>query len=345
MDVYRIEVHMSDRRVFVFRVDYDDRYDFIKEELRQGRLRQGWGPAPLLGADGEPDAEAFARGLMAAWPDSSEDPFRRFNILAPMLDMKQGDLLVIPRMPDLWSGTFTIVELTGPYRFEFPAALDEQDFGHIIPINTSRVLEVGYGDSLEAQIVSGKFRSYQRAVNNAWHEGFGAAVATLWEGGAVSAPASSDWTSDLRDRLLTDARVKIAGLKWHAIEQLVERAFNVAGYETLRRNQWDGRGGDADLVFRHTLPLLSEVDGEGLKVFVQVKHKDDVDVNDREGIEQLDRITDGEPYALKVLFSTADSFTESTAELAQEKEVVLICGSRAMAFLARGLTAALPIGS
>jgi hypothetical protein len=38
---------MSEPRTFVFRLDYVNEYDFLKEELRAGRLRQGWGVTPL----------------------------------------------------------------------------------------------------------------------------------------------------------------------------------------------------------------------------------------------------------------------------------------------------------
>lgn len=332
---------MRERRLFVFRVHTDDYVDYIKAELKQGRLRQGWGFGSLLDAGGVPDPEAYVKAFREEWPDSPEDPYKRYSILERMLAIEPGDLLVIPNVP-VYRGEFTIAEVTEPYRFEHTPGFERRDFGHIIGVDPSNMREVGYHSSYEARVVSGMFRSYQQAVNNSWHPGFAKAVMALWGREETSEQAvAPGWVWDLQQRVFAGVRERIADLRPLDVEKLVEKAFEQAGYELQRRNNYDGRGGDADLVFHHRLPLLSEVDGDRLKVFVQVKHKKGVDQEDWRGVEQLNRIADGERYVLKVLFSTATDFTEKTQALAQESEVVLIYGDQAMAFLSRGLTGGL----
>lgn len=332
---------MRERRLFVFRVHTDDYADYIKAELKQGRLRQGWGFGSLLNVSGESDPEAYVRAFREEWPDSTEDPYKRYSILERMLAIEPGDLIVIPNVP-VYRGSFTIAEATNAYRFEHTPGFERRDFGHIIGVDPSTLREIGYQESYESRIVSGMFRSYQQAVNNSWHPGFAKAVIALWEREETPEQAvAPGWVRDLQQRVLGGVRERIADLSPLDVEKLVKKAFEQAGYEFERRNNYDGRGGDADLVFHHRLPLLSEVDGDRLKVFVQVKHKKGIDHEDWRGVEQLNLVTDGVTYVLKVLFSTATEFTEKTQALAQESEVVLICGDQAMAFLSRGLTGGL----
>ena len=86
---------MVEQRCFVFRTDPRD---LVRNELREGRLRQGWSPpgTSLLNAGGEErDAEEWKQAYKKAW---GVDPSpRRHGILRRMLAMKQGDLVFSPR--------------------------------------------------------------------------------------------------------------------------------------------------------------------------------------------------------------------------------------------------------
>lgn len=331
---------MNTVRTFVFRVDYQNEYEFIKEEIQAGRLRQGWGPIPLTTdlAATEYDPQAFVDGIVAHWSDTSEQGARdRFGILYPMLEMKPGDLIVIPKYPEPYGRSFAIAQVTGTYRFD-PTSY--KDYGHVIPIDPNTMRVFGHDDSFHAKRVSGKLTGYRKAINNVWNDAFIESVQALWGGTppddtAPSAP--TQWLDDAQDRTLTNVKTMLADLPFHAIEDLVTRAFEHAGYRVQQRHHYDSEGGDADIIFSVHLPLLSELQGVDLKLFTQVKKRVGEDLNDGDGLEQLERIAADEPMALKVLFSTTSSFSDKAIETAQDKGIMLIGGDTAAAFLARGL--------
>lgn len=331
---------MSERRVFVFRIDYSDGNEFVGQELRAGRLRQGWGAASLIGPGGDrtyAGSGTFVDQTMVRWEGTSREAAQaRYDILYPMLEMKAGDLVVVPKFPDPYGRTFIVAEVTGDYRFEQTAW---NDYGHVIPVNAGSIREFGHDDSLDAKRVSGKFTSYRRAINNVWNEVFLEAVNNLWvDGGQLGTQGlKARWGQDVKSGILEQVRSLLHDLPPSAIEDLVRKAFVGAGYEFVRRHQFDGRGGDADLVFDISLPLLSEVQDTPLKMFVQVKKRVGSDKRDTVGLDQLMRIAADEPMALKTLFTTADEVSPQAAEMAQENGITIICGEQAAGFLARGL--------
>lgn len=327
---------MQGAKVYVFRIDYVNENEFIRDELLQGRLRQGWGPVPLNpGGIDDYAPDSFVAGISARWPGTSaEEAEARYNILYPMLQMGPGDLVVVPKFPEPFGRSFAIAQVTGPYRF---SATDRDDYGHCIPIDAVTLKVFDHDESLDAKRVSAKFTSYRRAVNNVWHEGFIQAVWDLWNGSTEGRPIGKDWTTDLQERTLEHARSTLVDLPPGAVEQLVAQAFEEAGYTFMGRHQFDRQGGDADLVLSVRLPLLSDLQSTALKVFVQVKKRDGEDQSDADGLEQLERIAADEPMALKVLFSTAPTFSEEAQAIAQEKGIILIGGNEAVALLARSL--------
>lgn len=104
---------MSQRRCWGFRI-WTEHIQYLAEELEQGRLRQGWG------YDERQDLRNFTF-------DGGAGRNRR------MLDVKKGDLLLVPRLPE-WHRV-SIVEATedwnSGYRFEI--AHEIGDLGHIFP--------------------------------------------------------------------------------------------------------------------------------------------------------------------------------------------------------------------
>lgn len=105
------------RNYYGFRVDstYDDKRNFFFEEILQGRLRQGWG---------------FLEGqnLMNQTID------RGANRNRCMLNVKYGDILLIPHIPT-WSDV-TIVEAVEDWHIGYKFEITQKygDFGHIFPV-------------------------------------------------------------------------------------------------------------------------------------------------------------------------------------------------------------------
>ena len=156
---------------------FPDPAGFIWNELKQGRLRQGWAPpgaslvengAKVPQGDWEKRYVAAARGV---WKVESTDPLldppkkvtTRHQILSRMLRMAKGDVVLVPRMPS--PGEFTIVRVAGGYRFEDSHyGTVHPDLGHVIPIDPKTLLTYGYSYSNETRRVSAAFQKYRTAI-------------------------------------------------------------------------------------------------------------------------------------------------------------------------------------
>ena len=329
---------MVEKRCFVFRTDPND---FVRNELREGRLRQGWSPpgTSLLNADGEErDAEEWKQAYKKAW---GVDPSpRRNGILRRMLAMKQGDLVFCPKVPDY--AHFTIAEVSGGYRFE--VAPSEGDFGHTIPVRNQRIVSNGHND--DSQTICDLFKSayFRPAVSRVQEhkeEDVLSAARRLLKQENTDFPQDSD---SIREHRYVEGRreaakslIKYVHDKWgfDQFEAAVGEAFKRKGYERLGGKS-PRKGGDADHVFSLPLPGFDDgtLDRTPLLI-VQVKHKKDVDYDDVEGVNQLVKWkpNEGEEVLYKVLFSSADSFTENCRKIAEAYDVMLICGTDAGLFM------------
>ncbi len=121
--------------------------DFFFKELEQGRLRQGWG---------------YAENQKL--PDTTDSGARKN--LRMYHNVKEGDILLIPRLPD-W-GSVAIAEAAEDwdneekgYRFEIDD--EKKDFGHIFPANYIGCF------NRHGKDVSGNIQSTLKARNRFWN--------------------------------------------------------------------------------------------------------------------------------------------------------------------------------
>ena len=150
---------------FVFRVDYGECFPFIYEELKQGRLRQGWG-GPNMDVRNPFDKFTAA---WEKWSPCSENVKRRYNMLRVMFEIKEGDLIVIPKVSmeyNVPGRYFIIVKCRKSYEFTLPDG--KNDFGHYIEVDP--VVNCSYDSSGAAQVLSSSFGKYRRAVNRVLDE-------------------------------------------------------------------------------------------------------------------------------------------------------------------------------
>ncbi len=149
-------------RYFIFRIDRDSK--FILEEIKKGRLRQGWGantmslinPKNEIVSPEEWSDNYFWKGGELATIK------RKYNNLKTMLNMAKGDFVIIPKYPD-W-GTFTIAKIKSHYKFEMPLDKTINDYGHLLEIEEMR--EFKYSKNNSTQSIASKFRAYQSPLNN-----------------------------------------------------------------------------------------------------------------------------------------------------------------------------------
>ena len=189
------------------------------------------------------------------------------------------------------------------------------------------------------------FSAYRSPVNRVWNESIKVNAERLLseesinEGKSISS-IIEDITSDVLEH--NDFLQRVRNLGWKNIERLVNKLFERQGYTLLKQNSADGQGGDADLIYNDNLvPELFDVseNGENVsgKIFVQIKNKTGVDESDIKGIQQVIQRAQDETVAIKILISTADSFTETCKKMANENGVLLISGKGLMKLILKYL--------
>lgn len=334
-------------KCFVVRTSDDDK-KWIYEEITKGKLHQGWGiPKTSLLSNGNIISEddwikQYKISASQNWNEniSNDVAAKRYKILRTMLDIRIGDFLVVPKMPE-WN-TFLLCKAVGTYEFDErdSAGRDEyEDFRHTIPIDSNTIKIFGYSSSTESKLVKGKFRAYQSAVNNVWSREFIDSVQVLLK-------RESDYSSkdicalidDIKPDVYKQFLPKIIDLGHREVEQIVEEIFKNAGYEVIDTHYYDGQGGDADIVLHQTIPIISEaIEDFGQKIYVQIKAKKGNDYFDEEGVDQLVKISRNEPDSLKVLISTTPKFSEKCKEKAIANDVVLISGIQLMPLIIKYL--------
>jgi hypothetical protein len=312
--------------VYVFRISTGNEYK--REELSAGILRQGWGVEnlQLVEKDGTiVDENTWIERWPEYWGDDEKSKRGRYKILKPMLDMKEGDMVIIPKYPD-WD-TLTIAKIKEGYKYDLNEK--EGDFGHKLKIDIDKARYFAYNANEHSKLIHSKMRSYQSAVNRVHVEKIKKAVMTLSE--MESDKTIKDISKIVKSSFFENTKFlkdKLFDTRPNDIEKLTEEIFTKAGYTLISKNSYDREGGDADLIFQKNLDIISEFSSNDVdyRVYVQVKKKQGEVWNELEGIEQLIKITKGEKGNFsKVLVSTSEFSTHAQAK-AREEDIVLIGG-------------------
>jgi len=328
---------------YVVRTD-DSSKKWLFNEIRHGKLRQGWGVTGTQLKEKEHIVPvdtwiaAYKKGAKNAWDylATDDEAEKRYWILYPMVEIKVGDAVIVPKMPDY--DKFLIGIVSEPYQFDFEP-LDsregQDDFRHIIPINKDTLRIFHYDSSEESRIAKNKLRGYQRAVNKAINEEFRNAIGLLLR--RQSDISRKDLFQEIKKKTLSEYLSRIINLGHRQMEEVVAQVFTNAGFEIMERNHHDGRGGDADIILKKSIPLISDYTDFDMKIYVQVKTKKGIDNEDIEGIDQLVKISEGDVSAIKILLSTAGEFTDKCQRIAEENNVILVTGDRFIEMVAKYL--------
>ena len=319
--------------VYVFRIADND---FVRNELKQGRLRQGWG-------DSNSNLLSTNNQLIPAreWVDSkcAKEVFEnnrkyytsKYRNLSKMTDIAENDIIVIPKAPDY--SCFTICRAAGTYSFTEPIGFGGDDYFHTIPIDTSSMRVFNYHADENCEIIHAKLRAYQSPINNVWNKLFIAAAQLLIDSDANTEEESIDnIVKGIKDEIYKSSIDRFRALGNRATEKIVNIIFEKLGYVFINRNSPDREGGDADLIFADN--SFSELMDIGVnsgevsgKVYVQIKNKSGTDYSDVNGVYQLIQRCKDEPNATKILISTVDKFTPECITLANKNNVLLINGN------------------
>ena len=327
---------MKDRKYVVIRTD-DDIKEWIWKELKDGKLRQGWGgPGTQLMENGKPVEEnnwkdRYKASALEYWDYSAEDHEikKRYRILLPMVGLEQGDIVVIPKMPSYDKFVITVVDKGYEFDYKPVEKREEKGYRHLVQVDKTNIKIFSYSSSLEARTILKKMRAYQSAVNSVWDKDFINAVDKLLQKeGDTSIKDTTELFREIKAPILKELLNNLRKLRWSDLENLVTRIFEKAGYNLYGTHQYDRKGGDADIIFTRIMPLISDYEGIDLKIYIQVKQKYEIDQEDIYGVEQLIKISEGDVSSIKVLASTADDFTDKCKIHAKEYNVILIPGEK-----------------
>jgi hypothetical protein len=155
-----MEMTKPKRRCWAIRTDKNNE-SLLFDELRNGRLRQGWGHDPnqdLRLIQGE---IAAGGNWWERLSTTQKEIFPHFCMISSAEDSVQlGDLILVPNLPE--QGYFVLGEVTGTYYFDPLMLSNEQDinelgkdYGHVLPVRllTERGINK-YAGGVEASIRS-----------------------------------------------------------------------------------------------------------------------------------------------------------------------------------------------
>lgn len=323
---------------YIFRIDYSKKA-YFKENIKKGFLRQGWGAEnlSLKNEDGEKRKfEEWIANCPENWKKSEEDKKylkRKFENLLIMLDIKENDVIVIPKFPE--RNMITILKIKEKYKFLFEKSVN--DYGHVLFIDNKNIKQFTYNSNSQAKFIHSKLGGYRKSLNRVKDRDVKKYIEELLK-------LESNITNLSIEELIKEAfdenlkkidnlNAEFFKVRNNEIELLVEKIFKKQGYEIISKNHFDKKGGDVDRIFIKSLPILEDIDDEisSIKVYIQIKMKDYI-YYDAEGIHQLEEITktdktisDEKVRILKVLVCTG-KFDEKIVEEAKEKGIILIDG-------------------
>ncbi len=147
-------------RYWIMRVDHRDARDFLWNEVKAGRLRQGWGYRD----DQHLEAIAARKKKGKSISEEQQDTWRgNRRMLGSEPDSIQvGDVILVPHLPK--DRHWSLVRVVGPYRFEIPAK--PKDYGHILPVE---LLSPTAPVSFTAKGVAAELRQTMRNMSRLWN--------------------------------------------------------------------------------------------------------------------------------------------------------------------------------
>ncbi|MEK0337540.1 MAG: restriction endonuclease [Nitrosopumilus sp.] len=316
-----------DNRFFIFRVNYDDAHDWImKQILENSILRQGWGPIglELINRKGEyVNSEVWVKNYLRLWNDSEQKVSGRFDILSRMLEIKEGDLVVIPK--SLNNYTLTICSVVGEYSFDFDSHTFWDDFRHTIKISNPRSYK--YDSSIESKMISAKFKAYQSPVNNVRNPETQNKILELYRGESSSESKTiTQITEEIVGKALRRIADQLLELNPTDFENIIAECLTARGYEILGMRHYDKNGADVDIIASYSLPFFSDATDHFPTLLIQVKKKRGTDWNDEEGVNQLIKSTTDYPHSIKILVNTTDKISDAASRKAKENDIHIISG-------------------
>lgn len=216
--------------------DSEDHRSFIRSELSQGRLRQGWGSSldqdlrcvknrienQSLGWAHISENEQWAWGHWRMLGEAAADPNDAMLV---------GDIVLVPNVP--LNGFFTLCRITGPYDYAVDPKLE--DFGHLRPVEVLTPDGVAHSHP----VVSGNLRRSLKCRSRLWWIGdhaisIGEVIAKVEAGQSANLRQGMDHALRAQNKVAQEIRVSLDGLA-NAIEIPLRATLQSAEWEPVLR--------------------------------------------------------------------------------------------------------------
>lgn len=327
----------GEKQCVVFRQNDQDR-KLLYEEILQGRLRQGWGFSEKFTLSQGKDR--FIQNYLSVVNASEKTAQKQWNVLSRMLQIKHGDTIVIPKQPD--HHHFLIVKakqnpnLEGCYEFMKPLQHTD-DYRHVVHIDHEDIQVVHY-DSLQTPLVIKRLLksiAYSSPVNFVKKKDFKEAVEKVFssveKSSLVEAHPVQTKLQIFEDQLYREWVKTVRDLTPSDFEKLVKKYMQDNGFEILKSNSYDRKGGDIDLLCSKEIQIETPFEPKSIPLTYCIQIKKHANYTNAKGVDQLNLMAENlnlEDTAIvqKILISLADGFTEECVNLAGESNVLLLNG-------------------
>jgi hypothetical protein len=319
--------------IYNFRIDRSQR-GFLKRELEEHSvLYQGWGQYDLSSEGFMADTKKHYKLKSTRTPSS----------LSRMKTFKDDDVLLVPHFPEKGHVTIAVVDGDYPDCYEWmegqPHHLNhgiqvKKVFGlqgEISMYNQRLVEWYGKLSGLRLPIIA--LNGLEKTVSE---------MVTLLEAAPDTRFGKSsmdDYLADQTDKILDSLLSQLLRLSPSrsdlSFEKVCEDLLLRYDYKLERRNYYNGKKGDADLVLRKENSSLSPFEIGEYYLFVQIKkHKGETDDH---AVDQLINIMEDETEYLPAkgcVISFAETFSDTAEVKAEEAGIKLINGIEVTRLLA-----------
>ena len=314
--------------IYNIRHDRDQTVEICGRIRRDGRVSQGWGGGEEGGLDLR-DYDFVGR----TYRHYELETTRIATNLSRMMDFRDGDILVLPHLPDYGTVSLHIVDGDFPDCYEYEQA-DPIHLNHRIRVRKS------FGLDGQISVRNVELRAYHARLPYLrlpvlpipdLEDTFNNIISAM---SSDRAAPDRRFTASTLDDFLAKAAEKVASCvaeQMQAIpaigggisfEAVCERILVTNGYRIVARNQFDGRGGAADLVCTRVRSELSRFETGDVTLYVQIKkHQGETDVD---AVRQVISMLQGRPDADGCVMSAADGFTNEARKLAKKHGIALL---------------------
>lgn len=325
--------------IYNYRFDRDLLTKILQRLRSQKVLSQGWGGGNeadlnVANADFVTQCTSYYNLVTTRVPSN----------LTRMRDLKRGDLLVVPHLPEYGKVSIHIVADDFPACYEYLSG-DETHQNHRIKIERS------YGLDGEVSIHNlGLARWYGKLQwlrlpflpTPQFEADFQHVIGQLEEAPGCKLEASklSEYIDQLRTRVMDQLKAELQQIRPStaeiSFEAICERLLLSAGYRVAARNQYDSAGGDVDLRCVRERSGVSPFETGQTLLFVQVKKH--TGTTDEWSVNQLLRMIKQEPLADGCVMSLGEAFTENASDLAKKNGILLMTGDTVCRLLLEEIT-------